>query len=64
MDGSHHKWNGKDEWCLIYVIDDATSNISAGQFFNGETTWNCMALLKRLFTERGIPQFLYTDGAG
>jgi hypothetical protein len=64
MDGSHHKWNGKDKWCLISLIDDATSNIPAGQFFNGETSWNCMHVLRRLFTEQGIPQFLYTDGAG
>jgi transposase len=64
MDGSHHKWNGKDEWCLISLIDDATSNIPAGQFYDGETSWNCMHLLRRLFESRGIPQFLYTDGAG
>lgn len=64
MDGSHHKWNGKDEWCLISVIDDATSNIPVGQFYDGETSWNCMHLLKSLFETRGIPQFLYTDKAG
>lgn len=64
MDGSHHKWNGKDEWCLISVIDDATSNIPAGLFFDGETSWACMHLLRHLFETRGIPQFLYTDGAG
>lgn len=64
MDGSRHRWNGKDEWHLISLIDDATSNIPVGQFYHGETTWNCMAVLRRLFTERGIPQFLYTDGAG
>jgi len=64
MDGSHHKWNGKDTWCLISVIDDATSNIPAGQFYHGETSWNCMHLLRRLFTDRGVPKYLYTDGAG
>lgn len=64
MDGSHHKWNGRDKWCLISLIDDATSNIAAGQFYKGETSWNCMDLLKKLFENRGIPQFLYTDGAG
>ena len=64
MDGSRHKWNGKDEWHLISLIDDATSDIPAGKFYDGETTWNCMDALKQLFTQRGIPQFLYTDGAG
>ncbi len=64
MDGSHHKWNGKDDWCLISVIDDATSNIPEGQFYKGETSWNCMHLLRKLFESRGVPQFLYTDGAG
>jgi len=24
MDGSPHRYNGKDEWCLIAAIDDAT----------------------------------------
>lgn len=64
MDGSHHKWNGKDEWCLISLIDDATSNIPCGQFYDGETSWNCMHLLRNLFETRGLPEFLYTDGAG
>lgn len=64
MDGSHHKWNGKDEWCLLSFIDDATSNIPAGQFYDGETSWNCMHILRKLIDSRGIPEFLYTDGAG
>lgn len=64
MDGSRHKWNGKDEWSLISVIDDASSHIPAGQFYDSESTWSCMELLRRVFSERGIPQFLYTDGAG
>jgi hypothetical protein len=41
MDGSHHKFNGKDEWCLISAIDDATS-IPYAEFFNGETTLACI----------------------
>jgi|APSaa5957512535_1039671.scaffolds.fasta_scaffold61922_1 transposase len=64
MDGSHHKWNGKDVWCLISLIDDATSNMPAGKFYNGETSWNCMHALEELFEKHGVPQFLYTDGAG
>lgn len=64
MDGSHHKWNGKDEWCLISAIDDATSNIPYTEFFAGETTWNCMTVLRRIIETRGIPRALYVDRAG
>ena len=42
MDGSHHKFNGKDNWVLISCIDDATSEIPYAEFFDGETTINCM----------------------
>lgn len=64
MDGSHHKWNGKEDWCLISLIDDSTSRIPVGQFYDGETSWNVMKILKRLFETQGLPTFLYTDGAG
>lgn len=42
MDGCHHKFNGKDEWCLIAAIDDATSEIPYAEFFEGETTQACL----------------------
>jgi DNA-binding Lrp family transcriptional regulator len=64
MDGSEDKWNGRDVWHLISMIDDATSNVPVGQFYDGETSWSCMHLLRLLFETRGVPQFLYTDGAG
>ncbi len=38
MDGSHHRWNGVDEWCLIALIDDATSDLVYARFTPGETT--------------------------
>ncbi len=47
MDGSHHRWNGKDEWVLIAMIDDATSDIPYAEFFHSEDTWNCLAILQR-----------------
>ncbi len=46
MDGSHHAWNGKDKWCLIVCIDDATSNIPYGRFFQSETTAAFIALMR------------------
>jgi hypothetical protein len=45
MDGSPHRYNGKDEWCLIAAIDDATSDIPYAEFFLSEDTINCMTVL-------------------
>jgi transposase len=64
MDGSHHVWNGKDKWCLIALIDDATSNIPAAAFYAGETTWACMNTLRMVIESRGLPEVIYTDEAG
>ena len=64
MDGSPHKWNGKDIWCLILAIDDATSNIPYAEFFKSETTFNCMKVLGEIIKSKGIPQALYVDRAG
>ena len=38
MDGSPHRYDGKDQWCLIAAIDDATSDIPHGEFFRSEDT--------------------------
>ena len=64
MDGSHHRWNGRDEWCLIALIDDATSEIPAARFFEGETTLACMKVLRAVIEAKGVPQMIYTDQAG
>lgn len=65
MDGSHHKFNGKDEWCLIAAIDDATADIPYAEFFeNGETTLNCMKVLEQIIKKKGVPKAIYTDKAG
>lgn len=64
MDGSYHKWNHKDEWCLIACIDDATSEIPYAQFFKSETTLACMKVLKSIIQRKGIPEIIYTDYAG
>lgn len=64
LDGSPHRWNGKDEWCLISAIDDATSKIPYAEFFLGEDTLNCMTVLQRIIERFGIPECIYTDRAG
>lgn len=64
MDGSHHDWNGKDRWCLIALIDDATSDIPYGRFYEGETTLNCMKALRGVIESKGLPEIIYTDEAG
>jgi len=64
MDGSHHKWNGKDKWCMIAMIDDATSDIPYAEVFDEETTWACFKVLRKVIETRGIPYTIYTDRAG
>lgn len=64
MDGSHHAWNGKDKWCLIAIIDDATSDIPYAEFFPTETTLGCMKVLRKIIEIKGVPEIIYTDEAG
>jgi transposase len=64
MDGSHHDWNGKDRWCLIGIIDDASSEIVAAQFYLSEDTVNCMELMEGGVALKGIPEAVYVDKAG
>lgn len=64
LDGSHHKWNGKDEWVLIAAIDDATSKIAHAEFYTSEDTLNCMNLIEKIIHKFGIPQSIYVDKAG
>jgi len=64
FDGSHHRWNGKEEWCLIAAIDDATSDIPYAEFFHSEDTLNCMTVMQRIVETKGIPYAVYVDRAG
>ena len=64
MDGSPHKWNGEDEWSLIVLIDDATSDVPHCEFSPSETTWACMNVLRKCIEKKGVPEFILTDGAG
>lgn len=64
FDGSPHRWNGKDEWCLIGAVDDATSKMPYAEFFLSEGTLNCMTVMQRIIEKNGIPYALYVDRAG
>jgi transposase-like protein len=64
MDGCHDPWNGRDKWCLISMIDDATSNIVFAEIFHSETTWACLMALKSVIQTKGVPEFILTDRAG
>jgi len=62
FDGSHHDWfEGRgDPCCLITMIDDATK-IRLSLFFDEETIFGAMTVLKRWIEGYGIPQSLYCD---
>lgn len=64
MDGSHHEWFGGKKCCLIAMIDDATSDIPYAEFFDSETTWACLKVLRKVVEIKGIPYAIYTDRAG
>jgi transposase len=64
MDGSPHRYNGKDQWCLIAAIDDATSDIPYAEFFLSEDTINCMKVMQKIIEKKGIPYAIYVDKAG
>ena len=62
FDGSHHDWfEGRGpRCCLITMIDDATK-IRLSQFFNEETLFGAMTVLKMWILRYGIPESLYCD---
>ena len=62
FDGSHHDWfEGRGaSCCLITMIDDATK-IRLSLFFDEETTFGAMTVLKMWIQRHGIPESLYCD---
>jgi hypothetical protein len=62
FDGSHHGWfeGRRGRCCLITLIDDATKT-RLSQFFEEETIFGAMAVLKMWVETYGIPQSLYCD---
>ena len=61
-DGSHHDWfeGRRSRCCLITLIDDATK-IRLSQFFEEETMFGAMFVLKMWIETYGIPESLYCD---
>lgn len=64
MDGSHHRWFGNKESCLMAMIDDATSLLVESSFSKSETTHDSLQLLRKLVETKGIPEVIVTDNAG
>jgi hypothetical protein len=62
FDGSHHNWfeGRRLKCCLITLIDDATK-IRLSQFFEEETIFGAMTVLKMWIERYGIPQSLYCN---
>jgi hypothetical protein len=62
FDGSHHDWfEGRGApCCLITMIDDATK-VRLSLFFDEETMFGAMSVLKRWIERYGIPESLYCD---
>jgi len=62
FDGSHHDWfEGRGpRCCLITMIDDARK-IRLSQFFDEETMFGAMIVLKKWIELYGIPFSLYCD---
>ena len=54
MDGSPHRWFGRQESCLIGAIDDATSEVCGAEFFESETTIGCLKVLKNIVERKGL----------
>jgi hypothetical protein len=62
-DGSHHRWFGGITSHLLLGIDDATGKILAAEFFEGETTFNGLKVIRDIVEEYGIPMAFYFDQA-
>jgi hypothetical protein len=62
FDGSHHDWFEErgPRCCLITMIDDA-KKIRLSQFFDEETMFGAMIVLKMWIERHGIPLSMYCD---
>ena len=63
IDGSHHRWLGKDgpQFTLLIAVDDATGCVGGGIFCQEETTRDYFEMLEGLIRRWGIPLALYSD---
>lgn len=62
MDGSFHEWLEErgPRGCLMHMVDDATGTALA-RFWEEETIWAAVGVLRRWIECYGVPQALYTD---
>ena len=63
IDGSYHPWlEGRGpKACLLLFVDDASSEILAGEFVETESYFSYARLCKRYFQEVGTPVAFYSD---
>lgn len=64
FDGSDHVWFGDIRSDLIGGIDDATGKVVGAEFFFGETSRNCMKVIREIIDAHGLPESFYMDQAG
>jgi hypothetical protein len=61
-DGTPHEWiRGRDPFCLIVLIDDATGSILAARFEPQECSQGYARAVESMVGRYGIPMALYTD---
>jgi transposase len=67
IDGSDHEWipdlKGQ-KFCLIPILDDATSEVYAAMLFREEGTKECMSVLRQVVCQKGVFCSIYSDRAG
>lgn len=65
LDGSTHSWLGpeREQWDLLLMVDDATSEVYDGAFVEEEDTRSVMNTIRSVVETQGIFCSLYTDRA-
>lgn len=63
FDGSEHVWFGNTKCDLIGGIDDATGKVVGCEFFFGETSNNCLKVIREIIDNYGLPESFYMDQA-
>ncbi|MFA5433627.1 MAG: ISNCY family transposase [Candidatus Paceibacterota bacterium] len=63
IDGSYHAWleDRGPKGCLLLFVDDAGSELLAGEFVKTESYFSYGKLCKRYFQQVGVPVAFYSD---
>ena len=66
IDGSYHAWleDRAGKACLILFVDDATSEILAGEFVEHESFFAYARVCRDYFCQHGLPEVFYSDRHG